>query len=311
MPDDSPLAALVLPPFGWVLAALWGALWGSFFNVAIYRLGAAAMADESETWWGAAKAGLSSLRTLFRPPSHCPKCKTPIRWFDNIPVFGWLLLAGKCRTCKAPIAVRYPLIEALSAGIAVAVYARFVAGEPLALSFLLARFFVYYFFCGVLLVLTVIDLETMFLPLAITLPSLPGFFLAGRALNEVSLTDAAIGLGVGFGIFFLLRITWKLVFKREGLGGGDEMLVGMIGGLLGWRALPFVLFLGAMLGTLTVLPILLVKRSRAAKVDQKDRPKVLGVEVPFGPFLAAAGAIYLFFAPSLWRLLNLWLFPEP
>ncbi len=302
MSDDPAIALFFTRPYAVPIALVWGALWGSFFNVAIHRLAAAAVADESETWLQAARASLASLKTLVRPASHCPRCKAPVRAWDNIPILSWLILRGRCRNCRAPISIRYPLVEAAGAGLAVAVYFRFVDGRGAPPSLALARFLVYFFFAGALFVLAVIDLETMFLPLAITLPALPAFFVAGRVLGDVPLGDALVGLALGFGLFFLLRVGFRAIAKREGLGGGDEMLVGMVGGLLGWRALPFTLFLGAALGTLTVLPILLWRRRRGGRV--------MGVEVPFGPFLALGALVYLFFGDPLWRWLTAYLLGE-
>src|SRR5438067_12543980 len=100
MPEQGPLALLLLPPAGYVIAGLWGAIWGSFFNVAIHRLG-----RED-----------ASLRSLLHPPSHCPSCLSPIQARDNLPIVGWLLLRGRCRSCRAPISARYPLIELLGVG---------------------------------------------------------------------------------------------------------------------------------------------------------------------------------------------------
>ncbi len=298
-PDPSLLAPLFETPLGLLCACVWGALWGSFFNVAIHRLAAAAVADQSETWWEAAKSGLGALRQLVYPPSHCPKCQTPIRWFDNLPLVSWLLLRGRCRHCGIAISIRYPLTELAGTALSGLVFHRF-ALPWLPPGQALARFIVYFFFCGVLLVLAVIDLETMYLPLAITLPALPGFFLLGRVINEISLRDALFGLGGGFGFFFLMRVGFKALFKKDGLGGGDEMLLGIIGGLLGWQSLPFTLFVGSMLGSLVSLPLLFWRRLRAPKGG--DQPAVFGVAIPFGPFLVAGALVYLFFREALWRL---------
>src|SRR2546428_7236360 len=240
------LALLLSPPLGWVVTTVFGALWGSFFNVAIYRLGQ----EEAR------------LRDLVRPPSHCPRCKTPIRARDNVPLFGWLLLRGRCRACGAPISIRYPLVEFAGAAIGAAVYAKFIAGggEPPARA--LARFLVEFLFVGTLFVLAAIDLETMLLPEAITLPSIPLFFLLGRFLGDVPLADAAIGALVGFGGLKAIEWGYRRATGREGMGGGDAMLMAIIGGFLGWKALPFTMGLGAVFGTLVTVPLLLVARRR-------------------------------------------------
>src|SRR3954469_14364800 len=127
------LALLVLPPWGWALAGLIGALWGSFFNVAIHRLGL--------------------YESVVRPRSRCPRCSTPIAWHDNLPMFGWMLLGGKCRHCRLPISPRYPIVEFLSMLLALAVYTRFVAGIEAPTAWLAAHFVVYFAFVGTLFVL--------------------------------------------------------------------------------------------------------------------------------------------------------------
>jgi leader peptidase (prepilin peptidase)/N-methyltransferase len=340
MPEGA-LEMLFRPPLGWVVAGLWGALWGSFFNVAIYRLG-----RED-----------ASLRSLLHPPSHCPSCGTTIRAYDNVPLLGWLLLRGRCRTCHARISVRYPAIELAGVGAALAVYHAFAVGMPSAMPLMLCRFLLYFFFVGTLLVLAIIDLDTMLLPEAITLPAIPFFFLAGRFLPDVSLLDATIGLLVGFGALKGLQLGYAALTGREGLGGGDAMLMALVGGFLGWQSLPVTLGLGATFGTLVSLPLLLLQRRRglatgstlprpevsprldtssardgfavslrprspASQEDgsatgsalpedartQEDDPAeadvpLRHVEVPFGPFLVAAALCYLFFA----RAVRAWL----
>jgi leader peptidase (prepilin peptidase)/N-methyltransferase len=310
MAEAGPFELMVLPPLGWLLAGLWGALWGSFFNVAIHRLGH----EEAR------------LRDLVHPPSHCPSCKAPIRARDNIPLLGWLLLGGRCRACRAPISVRYPLVELAGVVAALAVYYRFVVGMPGAPPIVLCRFFVYFFFVGTLLVLALIDLDTMLLPEAITLPAIPAFFLAGRVFHDVPLLDAALGAALGFGALKGLQLGYAAATGREGLGGGDAMLMALIGGFLGWQALPFTLGLGATFGTVVSLPILWFARRRgtssptatpeatatpaatmaategAAAALEEDVP-LRHVEVPFGPFLVVGALCCLF----LGRAVRAWL----
>lgn len=296
---------MLQPPLGLILAAVWGLLWGSFFNVAVFRLADAAMADESPTWFGSAWQGLKSLTKLFHPPSRCPACGHGIRARDNLPLLGWLLLRGRCRDCGGPISAIYPAVEAVSGLLAVAVFQRFVVDEPAAPLLQLERFFVYFYFSGALLVLSLIDAETSLLPLAITLPAIPGYFLAGRALHDVSTVDALVGFCVGFGSLFLLRNGYKLVTGRDGLGDADEMLVGMIGALLGWRALPFTLFLGATLGIFVSVPALWwARRGAPAAEGEAPSPSLRHTAVPFGPFLATGALLYLFFGKALWLVLE-------
>ena len=299
------LAQLLAPPAGYWLAAVWGALWGSFFNVAIHRLG-----RED-----------ASLTMLLRPPSHCPRCGTPIRAYDNLPIVGWLLLRGRCRDCRAPISLRYPLVEAASLLLCLAVYQGFVVDHPDALPLMLCRFLVYFFFVGTLVVLALIDLDTMLLPDAITLPAIPFFLLAGRVFHDVPHTDALIGAVVGFAALKGLQLGYAAATGREGLGGGDATLMALVGGFLGWRSLPFTLGLGATFGTLVSVPLLVWQRRRAATqqndiASQHDdvavqhegaaasQPtSIRHVEVPFGPFLVVGALCYLFFKDAAWAWL--------
>jgi leader peptidase (prepilin peptidase)/N-methyltransferase len=273
MPDvDSPLALLVLPPWGWILAGVIGALWGSFFNVAIYRLGL--------------------YESVVRPRSRCPRCSTPIAARDNIPIFGWMLLGGKCRTCGLPISVRYPLVEAGSAALALAVYWRFVAtgqGDVVALA---ARFLVYFAFVGTLVVLSGVDLEHKIVPDVVTYPAIPAFFLCALVLRDVPPLDLILGIVGGYGgVALTAELSWWIL-GREGMGYGDAKLLALVGALLGWQAVLFAFFGAAFLGLFIAVPLLLVRRGR-----------VVGVEVPYGPFLAAAATIYLFFGRDLLALL--------
>jgi leader peptidase (prepilin peptidase)/N-methyltransferase len=272
--SDSPLGLLVLPPVGWVLAAVWGALWGSFANVAIHRLGL--------------------YESVVRPRSRCPRCGNPIAAYDNIPIVSWILLRGRCRRCALPISVRYPLVEALSAGLAVAVYARFVAADagadPVGLA---ARFFVYFAFVETLLVISGVDLDHQMIPDAVTYPAIPALFLCALVLNDVPPRDLVIGMVAGYGI---VAVPVELIYSltgRDVMGYGDAKLLTMIGALLGWKAVLFALFGGALLGTLVAVPLRLLQRQ-----------KLFGVAVPFGPFIAAGAALYLFFGQLLLGMLT-------
>src|ERR1700761_1787935 len=162
---DGPLALLILPPWGWMVAGLLGALWGSFFNVAIHRLGL--------------------YESVVHPPSRCPRCGHGIAARDNIPIFGWLLLGGKCRNCALPISIRYPLVELLTTLLALAVYWRFVVdgdGDAVARA---GRFGVYFAFTGTMLVISGIDLDHKIIPDTITYPAIPVFWLASLVLRDV------------------------------------------------------------------------------------------------------------------------------
>jgi leader peptidase (prepilin peptidase)/N-methyltransferase len=263
------LDLVILPPWGWLFAGLWGALWGSFFNVAIFRLG---LYD-----------------SVAYPPSRCVTCGGAIAFYDNIPILSWLILRGRCRRCRAPISPRYPLVELLSSLLALAVYWRFIDLEALPLA---AHFFVYFAFLGALLVLSVIDFEHMRLPDPITIPSVPLFLLCGVLLGDVAPLDLVIGAVLGYGVILLVVELSSWLLKREGMGMGDAKLLMMVGALLGWKGLVWTFFLAPFPALLFTVPVKLIQRQRVFKV-----------EVPYGPFLALAAAGYVFFGPTLTALL--------
>ncbi|HEX8951851.1 MAG TPA: prepilin peptidase [Polyangia bacterium] len=269
---DGPLALLVLPPWGWVLAGLLGALWGSFFNVAIHRLGL--------------------YESVVRPRSRCPRCSAPIAWYDNLPVIGWMLLAGKCRHCRLPISPRYPFVEALATLLALAVYARFVVGVDAPPAWLAAHFLVYFAFVGTLVVVAGVDLDHKIIPDAVTYPAIPAFFVAAILLRDVAPIDLLLGMAIGYGVVAVTAELAYWVLKREGMGYGDAKLLALVGALLGWRAVAFTFLLAPFFGILVIVPVLVARRSR-----------LRGVEVPYGPFLVAAALVYVFFGRDLWALL--------
>ena len=267
-PLDGPLALLLRPPFGWVLATIWGALWGSFFNVCIYRLGL--------------------YESVVRPRSRCPACGTPIAGFDNVPILSWLILRGRCRHCRAKISPRYPLVEALSAGLAAAVYARFVLGRPDDPVVLLAHFFAYFAFAGALLVLSGIDLDHKLLPDRITMPGIPIALVAGILLGDLPPLELLIGAASGYALVAITAELAYLALGREGMGYGDAKLLALIGALLGWRGVLVTFFGAPFIGLIVILPLFTRRKQR-----------LLGVEIPYGPFLCAAALGYLYFGQYL------------
>jgi leader peptidase (prepilin peptidase) / N-methyltransferase len=275
------IAALVTTPFATAFAAVFGAIWGSFFDVCITRIPAK--------------------QSIVRPGSRCGSCGTPILWRDNVPILSYFLLRGRCRACKQPFSARTLLVEALAALIAAALWMTFVAGDPgEALGIRLARFAVYFAFSGVLIVLSFIDFATMLLPDAITLPAIPVFFISGFATHDEPWLARLIGATAGYLFLRLVADFYYYVLKREGLGLGDAKLLALIGALLGWRALFFVVVLGAVSGSLISIPVLLwTRRRRAAATPDEPLHHVL---VPFGPFLAGAALVHVLIGPRLLAL---------
>jgi leader peptidase (prepilin peptidase)/N-methyltransferase len=262
-------------PAGLVAAFFWGAIWGSFGNVVVVRL---------------PRGG-----SLLRPASHCTSCQAPIRWYDNIPLLSYLVLRGRCRRCGARYSGRYFLLELTMAALAVALWYRAaMASEP---SLALSRFAIEFLFVGTLVVLSFIDLEHMILPDRITLPGAVVFFGLGfLEPGAPAWWHRLIGMAVGFGFVFGLAELWFRLTRREGIGLGDGKLLALIAAFLGWQVLPLVLLLGALQGLLVAVPLRLLRRQ-----------KLMGVEIPFGPFLALGGVEMLFFGRRLMALL----FPFP
>ena len=284
--DES--AAFLSSPLAVALAGLWGAIWGSFFNVCVARVPLG--------------------QSVVRPGSHCMACGKPVRAADNIPILSYFLLRGRCRSCGVRFSIRYALVELLTALLSAALFWKFVAADPDgAVAIRLARFSLYFVFTGCLIVLAFIDLDTKLLPDVITLPALPIFFLAAFGAHDVPWLERVIGVAAGYLFVRVIADFYYYVLKREGMGLGDGKLLAVVGAVLGWKALPIVIFAGALLGTLISLPLLLAAQRRAPPAapgaEPDAEPSLARVEVPFGPFLAMGALVDLFAGPAILRLL--------
>jgi leader peptidase (prepilin peptidase)/N-methyltransferase len=208
-----------------------GLLFGSFLNVVIHRLPRAE--SETSTWW----VGYSSLSNP--PRSRCPHCQHEIRWYENIPVFSWLALRGKCSACKAPISPRYVLVELMTGLLFVACFVRFGWTYPLLPALVMM----------VLVVpLVFIDAEHWILPFELTLPGIAlGIALSAPLGWEVT-RNALVGATGGFLAFRAMEFFGWLLFRKEALGAGDKYLLALLGAFLGWRPLFAVLFLSSIQG---------------------------------------------------------------
>jgi leader peptidase (prepilin peptidase)/N-methyltransferase len=264
------LDELLYGPRGLIVAFVWGALWGSFANVVIVRL--------------------PEGRSLVFPGSHCGSCGAAIRWYDNIPIFSYLLRRGRCRACKSRYSARYLGVELLLALLSTAAWWHSTqAGLP---SVALGRFMIEFLFLSVLVVLTFIDIDHLILPDVITLPGIAVFFGLGFLHPTVPVWwHRLIGAAVGWVFVWTVAEVFYRLTGREGLGLGDGKLLAMVGALLGWQSLIVTLFLGSVQGLVLMVPRRL-----------KSGGKVMGVEIPFGPFLALAAAEYLFFGPQMTQL---------
>jgi leader peptidase (prepilin peptidase)/N-methyltransferase len=279
-------AEFLVTPAAIVLAGVFGAVWGSFFNVCIARVPLG--------------------QSVVRPASRCMACGAAVRAIDNVPVLSYFWLRGRCRACGAPFSPRYALVEALMGVLSALLFWKLVASDPDGLvAIRLARFALYFAFCGALLVLSFIDLDTMLLPDVITLPAIPLLYLAAFGAHDASWSERLIGAAAGYLFVWLLSEGYYYFLKREGMGMGDGKLLAMMGATLGWKALPLILFAGSFLGAAISLPLLLLARRRTRHAPgpspAAEEESLARVQVPFGPFLALAGILYLFLGDLVWR----------
>jgi leader peptidase (prepilin peptidase)/N-methyltransferase len=267
--------ALAQPALFVTLSAVVGLAIGSFLNVVIHRL-----PKMMERDWQAQCAELRGEKTpdeprltLLKPRSRCPACGHQIGALENVPVVSWLALGGKCSACKTRISARYPIVEVLTA-VAFG-YAAWHFGFGLAAVGAML-------FLACMIALTGIDIDTQLLPDAITLPLLWAGLLLNLGGTFVDLRSAVIGAVAGYLLLWGVYQAFKLVTGKEGMGYGDFKLLAAIGAWLGWQMLPLVVlassFVGAVVG---IALIVLARRGRE-------------VPIPFGPYLATAGVIALF-----------------
>jgi leader peptidase (prepilin peptidase)/N-methyltransferase len=259
-----------------------GATVGSFLNVVIYRIPAMIEREERaycrELLEGEPPAE-SEPFNLATPNSRCPHCGHAIRAWENIPIISYVALRGRCSACGAGISLRYPIIETVSA--ALAVYLGIIFGGA---SFTLLAALV---FTWSLLALTMIDIDTMLLPDSITLPLLWLGLLLNLFGVFVPLQEAVIGAMVGYGVLWSVFWLFKLVTGKEGMGYGDFKLLAALGAWLGWKALPMIVLLSSLVGA--ILGIMLMY------LQQRGRD----IPMPFGPYLAIAGWIALVWGADL------------
>lgn len=272
---------------------LLGLVIGSFLNVVIYRLPIILERD-----WRAQAAELLPTGetatvppvapeqfTLSTPRSACPACKAPIKAWQNIPVVSWLVLRGRCASCKARISVRYPLVELATGLLSAGVAWHFGFGAAAVCGLLVT---------WALIALTGIDMDHQLLPDGITLPLMWAGLLAAVVIGPISGSpipvspqDAIIGSASGYLSLWLVFHAFRLITGKEGMGYGDFKLFGALGAWLGWKLLPLVILLSAATGAaLGILMIVLRGRDRSAPM-------------PFGPYLAAAGWIAMLYGDTL------------
>lgn len=266
-PDRLDLAARA------IAVGMLGLIAGSFANVCIHRL--------------------PRRRSVVWPGSACPHCDAPIRWYDNVPVLSWILLTGRCRRCRAPIPAIYPLVESASALLLLALHAqqgltvRWAALSWLAVS---------------ILILVPIDLRHGILPDLVTLPGIGIGLIASAAGPEPGLRGSVLGAAAGALAPLAIRALYGLHARarrarsgqqeqdfrvREGMGLGDVKMLAMVGAFLGVKGVLLTMFLGSVVGTLVVVPMVLAGRQG------------MKVPVPFGPFLGLGAMVSIFWGDSI------------
>ncbi len=296
MPSSDILATL--HTFSMALSFILGCLVGSFCNVCASR-------------WPAGESVVS-------PRSRCPKCRNAIAWYDNIPLISWLILGAKCRHCGKSISWQYPLVEALTGLLFMLVFLRFgyVAATP-----------VYMALCAALVIVTFQDLADWTIPNEITFPGIPiglalalvGMVYPDSMLRVTDPINAVIGMALGGGFLYALDRVTVLLLKKPGMGFGDAKLLAMLGAFFGWKGFLLILMLGAITGSIVGGLMIAYFRFRGEKEESPapeadeatddesgeeaagsdDEITLEGHYLPFGPYLALGGLLYMFFGPEL------------
>ncbi|MCX9156837.1 A24 family peptidase [Niveibacterium sp. 24ML] len=270
---SSPLAFILI-------ASVLGLCIGSFLNVLIHRLPKMMERDwhEQAAELRGEPASAGEPITISRPRSRCPHCGTAIASWQNIPLLSYALLGGKCGHCKAPIGLRYPIVELLGGLTAGFAAWHFGYGWQAAGAMV---------FAWSMITLTLIDLDTQLLPDSITLPLLWLGLLLNLGSTYVSLDTAVIGAMVGYLALWSVYWLFKLVTGKEGMGYGDFKLLAAIGAFVGWQQLPLVILASSVIGAAVGIAMIVFAR------HGRSTP------IPFGPYLAGAGLVALYWGPSL------------
>jgi leader peptidase (prepilin peptidase)/N-methyltransferase len=289
-----------------IVAGIFGLMIGSFLNVVIHRLpriferewwaNVAEFLHDAESWartFGAtartaavdetasaidASLGRLEPLSLSKPRSRCPHCGHAIPWYENVPVFGWLMLRGRCSECKAHISIRYPIIEFVTGALSFLLVWRFGSG----LVGLATLVFVY-----LLIAMTFIDADTQLLPDDLTYPLLWLGLLVNLNGAIVPLRDAVIGAAAGYLVLWSVYWLFKLIRGKEGMGYGDFKLLAALGAWLGWKMLPVIILFSSLVGAVVGVALIVFAR------HGRDKP------IPFGPYLAGAGLLALLYGRDI------------
>ena len=251
-----------------VIIFVFGACWGSFLNVCVYRI----PLDKS----------------VVTPRSHCPGCGRVIAWYDNIPIWSFLALRARCRHCRVKISPRYVLIELLTAILFTWIWLGYGYDW---------RTPVYWLVAACLIMGTFIDFEHMIIPDRVTIggmiaglilsPLLPSLHGADTAWE--GLKAAAIGMATGYGILKIIAVLGKRMFKKDAMGMGDVKLMGGLGALLGWQAVFFVIFVSTLVGSVVGIGLIVA------------RHKEWQSRLPYGPYISLAAIVWILGGDRIWR----------
>jgi leader peptidase (prepilin peptidase)/N-methyltransferase len=241
-----------------IFSMLFGLVLGSFLNVCIHRI--------------------PLKKSIVNPPSSCPECEERIRFYDNIPLISYIVLLGRCRYCRQPIPIQYPIVELITGLLSIALFIRYDVSSQYVLFLL---------FSASLVVISFIDIRLKIIPDIISLPGILLGLAISLVFSHITWHDSLIGIIGGGGALYLVAVVFERLTGKEGMGGGDVKLLAMIGAWMGWRALPFIILTSSLSGVIIGSSSLLLTR------------KGLRARIPFGPFLALGALVYLFFGREI------------
>lgn len=271
-----------------------GACIASFLNVVIWRV------PRGES--------------IVRPPSHCPKCNAPIKWYQNLPIVSWLALRGKCANCRAPISPRYILVETLGGMLFLAMFWHLscLLSEGIPLTVWCVQLLIGWIWLSLMLVGSMIDFDHQLLPDFVTVGGM-GLGLAWGVFQVAWIWRVPVpipllrllapliyslgGLVFGFGLLWLIRFLGSKAFKREAMGMGDVFLMGAVGALFGPVAVLFTLIASSVFGSLIGVGLICLSKAKPGKF----------IAIPFGPYICLGCLLWMFFGPELvnWYLMLL------
>jgi leader peptidase (prepilin peptidase) / N-methyltransferase len=214
--------------------------------------------------------------------SHCPKCQTQLPWYLNIPLLSYLYLRGRCHHCKTRISIQYPLVELITGFLFAGLYYRYGVS---------VQWLAYAVYLSALLIITVIDLYHQIIPNELSLPGIVVGFLFCLLTGDILWWESLLGVLLGGGLFFLIAFIYEKWSGREGLGGGDVKLLAMMGAWQGYQSILLIIVLSSAIGSIVGIGLMIAQG------------KNLKTAIPFGPFLALAAALCLFWGPQLQAIL--------